>query len=109
MNVTSSLAGFEVNFMDDVGQTLLNWASAFGTQEMVRRTYQYFYTKCLKTKGTLNAIYRFRIFHLSQLHKVKHSHLYLIRLNFCAREERMSTEGFDLHHFIMQLVLVDRR
>ncbi|RXN20737.1 E3 ubiquitin- ligase HECTD1 isoform X1 [Labeo rohita] len=24
-----------VNFMDDVGQTLLNWASAFGTQEMV--------------------------------------------------------------------------
>lgn len=26
----------EVNFMDDVGQTLLNWASAFGTQEMVR-------------------------------------------------------------------------
>lgn len=29
-------SGFEVNFMDDVGQTLLNWASAFGTQEMVR-------------------------------------------------------------------------
>ncbi|XP_076239787.1 ubiquitin fusion-degradation 4-like isoform X6 [Calliopsis andreniformis] len=27
--------GIEVNFMDDVGQTLLNWASAFGTQEMV--------------------------------------------------------------------------
>ncbi|XP_070578123.1 E3 ubiquitin-protein ligase HECTD1-like isoform X2 [Ptychodera flava] len=26
---------FEVNYMDDVGQTLLNWASAFGTQEMV--------------------------------------------------------------------------
>ena len=25
----------EVNFMDDVGQTLLNCASAFGTQEMV--------------------------------------------------------------------------
>lgn len=24
-----------MNFMDDVGQTLLNWASAFGTQEMV--------------------------------------------------------------------------
>jgi hypothetical protein len=23
-----------VNFMDDVGQTLLNWASAFGTIEM---------------------------------------------------------------------------
>ena len=22
--------GFDVNFMDDVGQTLLNWASAFG-------------------------------------------------------------------------------
>lgn len=22
--------------MDDVGQTLLNWASAFGTQEMVK-------------------------------------------------------------------------
>ena len=31
-----SHTGFEVNFMDDVGQTLLNWASAFGTQEMVR-------------------------------------------------------------------------
>lgn len=29
------LKAFEVNFMDDVGQTLLNWASAFGTQEMV--------------------------------------------------------------------------
>ena len=28
--------GFEVNYMDDVGQTLLNWASAFGTQEMVK-------------------------------------------------------------------------
>ncbi len=25
----------EVNFMDDVGQTLLNWAAAFGTQDMV--------------------------------------------------------------------------
>ena len=25
----------EVNYMDDVGQTLLNWASAFGTPEMV--------------------------------------------------------------------------
>lgn len=30
--------GFEVNFMDDVGQTLLNWASAFGTLEMVRQS-----------------------------------------------------------------------
>lgn len=30
--------------MDDVGQTLLNWASAFGTQEMVRK-------KTLKTSG----------------------------------------------------------
>ena len=29
------VGGFEVNFMDDVGQTLLNWASAFGTLEMV--------------------------------------------------------------------------
>ncbi|XP_017786198.1 PREDICTED: E3 ubiquitin-protein ligase HECTD1 isoform X3 [Nicrophorus vespilloides] len=29
------VGGVEVNFMDDVGQTLLNWASAFGTQEMV--------------------------------------------------------------------------
>ncbi|XP_053677617.1 E3 ubiquitin-protein ligase Ufd4 [Anopheles nili] len=27
--------GIEVNCMDDVGQTLLNWASAFGTLEMV--------------------------------------------------------------------------
>ena len=24
-----------IDYMDDVGQTLLNWASAFGTQEMV--------------------------------------------------------------------------
>ena len=29
----------EVNYMDDVGQTLLNWASAFGTQEMVSHMY----------------------------------------------------------------------
>ena len=30
------LAGnYDVNFMDDVGQTLLNWASAFGTLDMV--------------------------------------------------------------------------
>ncbi len=28
-------SGFDVNFMDDVGQTLLNWAAAFGTLEMV--------------------------------------------------------------------------
>ena len=27
--------GFDINFTDDVGQTLLNWASAFGTTEMV--------------------------------------------------------------------------
>ena len=33
--VFNILGGFEVNFMDDVGQTLLNWASAFGTLEMV--------------------------------------------------------------------------
>lgn len=32
---TIDSGGVEVNFMDDVGQTLLNWASAFGTQEMV--------------------------------------------------------------------------
>lgn len=32
---TIESGGVEVNFMDDVGQTLLNWASAFGTQEMV--------------------------------------------------------------------------
>lgn len=37
------LTGFEVNFMDDVGQTLLNWASAFGTQEMVSRLSQNIY------------------------------------------------------------------
>lgn len=29
------ITAVEVNYMDDVGQTLLNWASAFGTQEMV--------------------------------------------------------------------------
>ena len=27
--------GFDVNFMDDMGQTLLNWAAAFGPTEMV--------------------------------------------------------------------------
>lgn len=31
------LGTFDVNFMDDVGQTLLNWASAFGTLEMVQK------------------------------------------------------------------------
>ena len=31
----STLPGFDVNFMDDVGQTLLNWAAAFGSFEMV--------------------------------------------------------------------------
>lgn len=35
------VTGFEVNFMDDVGQTLLNWASAFGTQEMVSHVLSY--------------------------------------------------------------------
>ena len=30
--------GFDVNFMDDVGQTLLNWAAAFGTYEMVSQS-----------------------------------------------------------------------
>lgn len=38
MSPASFVAAFEVNFMDDVGQTLLNWASAFGTQEMVKET-----------------------------------------------------------------------
>lgn len=37
-NLLLSVAAFEVNFMDDVGQTLLNWASAFGTQEMVNKS-----------------------------------------------------------------------
>ena len=31
----SRVTDIEVNYTDDVGQTLLNWASAFGTQEMV--------------------------------------------------------------------------
>ena len=35
MAVLSCCTGIDVNFMDDVGQTLLNWASAFGTYEMV--------------------------------------------------------------------------
>lgn len=30
-----SSGAVDVNFTDDVGQTLLNWASAFGTREMV--------------------------------------------------------------------------
>jgi ankyrin repeat protein len=25
----------DINFMDDVGQTLLNWAAAFGTPEII--------------------------------------------------------------------------
>lgn len=37
INLLLSFIAFEVNFMDDVGQTLLNWASAFGTQEMVKK------------------------------------------------------------------------
>ena len=31
----SSAVAIDVNFLDDVGQSLLNWASAFGTEEMV--------------------------------------------------------------------------
>ena len=34
-HVRISGSGFDVNFMDDMGQTLLNWASAFGPAEMV--------------------------------------------------------------------------
>lgn len=30
-----SSGAVDVNFTDDVGQTLLNWAAAFGTKEMV--------------------------------------------------------------------------
>lgn len=34
--ITSVTSGsVDVNFTDDVGQTLLNWAAAFGTREMV--------------------------------------------------------------------------
>ena len=33
--LSSLVPGFDVNFMDDVGQTLLNWAAAFGSFEMV--------------------------------------------------------------------------
>ena len=34
-HLSSLVPGFDVNFMDDVGQTLLNWAAAFGSFEMV--------------------------------------------------------------------------
>ena len=34
-SISFCFADIEVNYMNDVGQTLLNWASAFGTQEMV--------------------------------------------------------------------------
>lgn len=44
------VTGFEVNFMDDVGQTLLNWASAFGTQEMVSNVLSY---RCCYTSVSL--------------------------------------------------------
>lgn len=49
---------FEVNFMDDVGQTLLNWASAFGTQEMVKKkqktnTYLLFHFQAIFLSETL--------------------------------------------------------
>ena len=46
-------SGFDVNFMDDVGQTLLNWAAAFGSYEMVWNCVCVFYTyfsKLLKLK-----------------------------------------------------------
>ena len=42
------VTGFEVNFMDDVGQTLLNWASAFGTQEMVSQVKYFTPNNCQK-------------------------------------------------------------
>lgn len=35
VNILLLVVDIEVNYTDDVGQTLLNWASAFGTQEMV--------------------------------------------------------------------------
>ena len=35
LSLSLSWLGFDVNFMDDVGQTLLNWAAAFGSFEMV--------------------------------------------------------------------------
>lgn len=33
--ILKTFLAIDVNFVDEVGQTLLNWASAFGTQEMV--------------------------------------------------------------------------
>ena len=51
----TSVAAFEVNFMDDVGQTLLNWASAFGTQEMVKKhvnTQRHQNISCFSPGGT---------------------------------------------------------
>ena len=35
-----------MNFMDDVGQTLLNWAAAFGSYEMVGN-YIYLFLKLI--------------------------------------------------------------
>jgi len=45
----------EVNYTDDVGQTLLNWASAFGTQEMVRNVNSLFLS-CTRTNSLITAV-----------------------------------------------------
>lgn len=62
----------EVNFMDDVGQTLLNWASAFGTQEMVeflcekgadvnkgQRSSSLHYAACFGRPGVVKVLLRY--------------------------------------------------
>uniref|UniRef100_A0A6M2DZQ3 E3 ubiquitin-protein ligase n=1 Tax=Xenopsylla cheopis TaxID=163159 RepID=A0A6M2DZQ3_XENCH len=64
--------GVEVNFMDDVGQTLLNWASAFGTQGMVeflcergadvnkgQRSSSLHYAACFGRPGIAKVLLRF--------------------------------------------------
>lgn len=48
----STPLAFEANFMDDVGQTLLNWSSAFGTQEMVNKEKKHYFDFLHKGNGT---------------------------------------------------------
>lgn len=91
--------GIEVNFMDDVGQTLLNWASAFGTQEMVeflcergadvnkgQRSSSLHYAACFGRPGVAKVfILKYCIiilnFMLGEIHTIKK---YLIcRIIFC--------------------------
>lgn len=82
--------GIEVNFMDDVGQTLLNWASAFGTQEMV---------EILCERGADVNKGKFLLLNIIIVLQNYLVHVSLFHLMFL--------QAKDHHHCIMQLVLDD--